>query len=146
PRWTPDEVPRLGIIDGSFAGEHFDGVELGGVPTRDIFVHVAALLVDVVDQGLDFGRRTLLHNTRVAIGLFTHEDGRLHPTGCHPGRLANTLHGSLKALPRRCQTVHTWGPCWPVLYSPIVNLLCLSKIDPPVMGCICWCTALLMRM
>ena len=29
---------------------------------------------------------------------------------------------------------------------PILNLLCLLKISPPVMGCMCWCTALLVRM
>src|SRR5262245_14628728 len=49
PRWTPDEVPRSSIVDGSLAGEHFHGFEFGGITTRDIFVHLAALLVDVVD-------------------------------------------------------------------------------------------------
>jgi hypothetical protein len=49
PRRTLDEVSGLGIVDGSFAGEHFNGFELRCVTTRDVFVSLAAFLVDVVD-------------------------------------------------------------------------------------------------
>ena len=67
-----ERISGPGIVDGSFASKHFHGFEFGGVTTRDIFVHLAAFLIDVIDQGLNFCRCTRLHDAQIAIGLFTH--------------------------------------------------------------------------
>src|SRR5678815_1574310 len=74
--WSFHEISGLSVLNSFFTGERFDGFELRPVPSGDLFIGLAALLVHITRQCLDI-RIGRIDHPQIPVGLFPHQSFRL---------------------------------------------------------------------